>query len=296
MKCCKSALGATGTLLVAGLSLPALAADVDLSSISWTAVGAAGLIYGDATVPESPLGNARFGYVTTAGGEFNVSPLVLKTDGKGNEMANNGSTVRSSAFSASADDVLSLQFNYVSTDGRGYDDYAWARLIDTDTNQTAAWLFTARSTNSARGNVVPGDVLKRQVDGNAPDELDAVLDNGNSIGFDVASTVWAPLDTWSGYCWDDANTCGPTGWIQSEYKVARNGTYALEIGVVNWGDTLFDSAMAFDFGAIAPANFSNVTLIDNGPTPPVPEPSTWAMLVAGAGVLGWGVRRRARMV
>jgi hypothetical protein len=81
--------------------------------------------------------------------------LLLKTDGKGNEAANNGSTVLSSVFSAQANDTLSLNFNYISTDGRGYEDYAWARLVTAGTNTTAAWLFTARSTNSAR-NVVPG--------------------------------------------------------------------------------------------------------------------------------------------
>ena len=137
--------------------------------------------------------------------------------------------MRSSAFAASAGDVLTLHFNYVSTDGRGYDDYSWARLIDAGTNETAAWLFTARSTNSARGNVVPGDVLKRQVDGNAPDELDAVLNDGNSVGFNISSTTWEPLGGWSGYCWDDANTCGPTGWIESVYTVAENGEMLAEI-------------------------------------------------------------------
>lgn len=281
-------------LLAAGLSVNTSAADVNLGGVTWDAVGAGGIIYGDGTVPESPLGNERFGYVSTFGGVFDVSPLVLKTDGRGNETSNNGSTVRSSAFSASAGDELSLYFNYVSTDGRGYDDYGWARLIDAGTNETAAWLFTARSTNSARGNVVPGDVLKRQQDGNAPDELDAVLNNGSSIGFDISSTEWEPLGDSSGYCWDSANTCGPTGWIESRYTVASGGTYLLEFGVVNWGDTLFDSAMAFDFGGLAAARFSNVTLVNNGPTPPVPEPSTWAMLLAGAGVLGMGLRRRTR--
>ncbi|MBK8018445.1 MAG: hypothetical protein IPK20_18105 [Betaproteobacteria bacterium] len=52
---------------------------------------------------------------------------MLKTDGKGTETSNNGSTVRSSAFAASAGDVLTLHFNYLSTGGRGYDDYSWAR-------------------------------------------------------------------------------------------------------------------------------------------------------------------------
>ena len=279
-------------LLAMGLSLPASSADVDLGSVTWTAVGAAGLIFGDSTVPESPVGNARFGYVSTTGGVFDVSPLVLKTDGKGNETSNNGSTVRSSTFAASAGDVLTLHFNYVSTDGRGYDDYSWARLIDADTNETAAWLFTARSTNSARGNVVPGDVLKRQVDGSAPDELDAVLNDGNSVGFNISSTTWEPLGSWSGYCWDDANTCGPTGWIESVHTVAATRTYVLEFGVVNWGDTLFDSAMAFDFGGLDSARFDNVTLIDNGPTPAVPEPSTWALWLAGLGLMGMGIRRK----
>ena len=42
-----------------------------------------------------------------------------------------------------------MQFNFLSTDGKGYDDYAWARLVNADQgNLTVAWLFTARSTNS----------------------------------------------------------------------------------------------------------------------------------------------------
>lgn len=161
MKSWNSPGAALVCVLAGGLSMNASAADVNLGGVTWSAVGAGGIIYGDGTVPESPAGNAQFGFVSTFGGVFDVSPLVLKTDGRGNETSNNGSTVRSSAFSASAGDALSLYFNYVSTDGRGYDDYAWARLIDAGTNETAAWLFTARSTNSARGNVVPGDVLKR---------------------------------------------------------------------------------------------------------------------------------------
>ena len=277
-------------LLTAFTTLPALAIEVSLADVTWDPTGQAGIIAGDTTVPTSPTGNARFGYVTTYGGPLGVTPLVLKTDGKGNEMANNGTKIVSSVFGAGKDDTLSIQFNYVSTDGRGYDDYAWARLIDAGTGETAAWLYTARSTNSARGNVVPGDVLKRQVDNSAPDELDAVLNNGNSIGFDVNSTVWSPLGPISGFCWDDANTCGPTGWIESDYTFARSGSYRLEFGVVNWGDEVFDSALAFDFTGLQAAKFNNVTLVD---TPAVPEPGTWALMLAGAGMLAAVARRRA---
>ncbi len=139
---------------------------------------------------------------------------------------------------------------------------------------------------------MPGDVLERQVDGSAPDELDAALNDGNSVGFNISSTTWEPLGGWSGCCWDDANTCGPTGCIESVYTVAATRTYVLEFGVVNWGDTLFDSAMAFDFGGLDSARFDNVTLIDNGPTPAVPEPSTWALWLAGLGLMGMAIRRK----
>lgn len=271
------------------------AAEAPLADLTWLATGSAGLIGGTETIPLSTQGTSYFGYVTTFegaghyGSVDNVSPLTLKSDGKGNEGNNNGTKIVSSAFSAVAGDTLTLNFNYISTDGRGYDDYAWARLVDATTQETAAWLFTARSTNSARGNVIPGDVLKRQVDGDAPDKLDAVLNEGERIGFDVSSTLWQPLGSWSGYCWDDANTCGPSGWVQSDYTFAGSGSYYLEFGVINWGDEAFDSALAFDFAGLNAVNFPNAPLIT-----PVPEPETYAMMLAGLALLaGVATRRRS---
>lgn len=272
------------SLLAAALTPASHAASITLDSTHWAETGTSGLITGDGTVTTSPTGNAQFGYVSTFGGVSGVSPLLLKTDGKGNEAANNGSTVRSSAFSAATSDTLSLLFNYVSTDGRGYDDYAWARLVNAASGSTAAWLFTARSTNSARGNVVPGDVLKRQQDNSLPDTLDAVLNNGASIGFDVASTVWDPLGTSSGFCWDAANTCGPSGWIHADYTFSATGDFFLEFGVVNWGDEAFDSALAFDFTGLTRASFPDATS-----TGTVPEPTTAALALLGLGLLA---RRR----
>ena len=274
------------------LAVPAAhASEPPLAGTAWSATGSAGLIGATPTVPLSPLGNPVVGYVTTADSPaFNVSPLLLKTDGSGNEMANNGAKILSGSFAALAGQTLALQFNYVSTDGRGYDDYAWARLVNAGSSTTAAWLYTARSTRSARGNVVPGDVLTRQQDNNLPDELDAVLNNGNSVGFNVSSTEWQPLGLSSGYCWDNANTCGPSGWIRSDYTFAQAGNYQLEFGVVNWGDQAFDSALAFDYQGLAPADFPGLSVLAA-----VPEPGQLAMMLSGLGLMagmGWRNRRQ----
>lgn len=52
------------------------------------------------------------------------------------------------------------------------------------------------------------------------------------------------------------------------YEFAAAGNYWLEVGVVNWSDNLYDSGLAFA-----------------GTLVPVPEPETYAMLLAGLGLL-----------
>ncbi|MCU0840382.1 MAG: PEPxxWA-CTERM sorting domain-containing protein [Thiobacillaceae bacterium] len=49
-------------------------------------------------------------------------------------------------------------------------------------------------------------------------------------------------------------------------------------------------------GSLVPTRFANpqgVVLAGALPTPPIPEPETWAMLLAGLGLVGWAARRRA---
>ncbi len=279
--------------LVSTLAIPAVHASIfSVSDSTWTATGEVGLIYGDSTIHSPPTGNSQFGYVTTSGGIYGSSPLVLRDEGRGTENQTNGSRVQSSSFNASANDTLTLNFNYISTDGRGYDDYAWARLVNAETKDTEAWLFTARSTNSANGNVIPGNVLNRQVDNNLPDALNAVLNDGNSVGFDVAGTDWAPLGGSSGICWDSANTCGPTGWIKSAYSFTASGSYFLEFGVINWGDEAYDSALAFDFGGLQQVNFSGVTIV---PPPAVPLPGGFILMSIGMSLMSaMCLRNKAR--
>ena len=301
---------AWGALLPAG----AFAADLALGAATWSGTGALSLIAGDyqgspddRTLGASPTGNPLFGVVGTSGGVTGVSPLSLNSDASGFNQTN-GSTAVSSTFSALASDRLTLHFNYVTTDGRGYDDYAWARLVSASTNQTTAWLFTARSANApdgdGTGDYVPGKVLSEQVgfkdlDSHDPNrQLAAVLNNGQPvIGMPGGSnTNWAPLGLTEsgsyGWCWDTGSGCGSTGWIRSDYTFAAGGSYYLEVGVINWGDELFDSALAFDHAGLQRANFGTVPVFENTISAPVPEPESWALMLAGAGMVGMIVRRR----
>jgi hypothetical protein len=133
---------------------------------------------------------------------------VLDDNSRGIET--NGSVIASGAFHAERGDLIDVHFNCVSTDGKGFDDCAWARLVGAADGQLAAWLFTARSSNSATGNIVPGDVLRRS-------EFDPrqVIVNYDSFNF-TSKTVddpvnWSPLGPSNGTCWrDNAAGCGYT--------------------------------------------------------------------------------------
>ena len=86
----------------------------------------------------------------------------------------------------------------------------------------------------------------------------------------------------NGTCWDqDAKGCGYTGWLQSQYSFSDAGRYRVEVGVTNWGDGLYDSALAFDFQQLSS-------------TAPVPEPGALPMLASGLALLGAVLQRRRR--
>jgi predicted cobalt transporter CbtA len=86
-------------------------------------------------------------------------------------------------------------------------------------------------------------------------------------------TEWSPFGGWSGTCFDVG--CGYTGWVAMSYTFTTAGSYVLEVGVVNWSDGNHDSGLAFAGNLV-----------------PVPEPQTYAMMLAGLGVLAWAARRR----
>ncbi|WP_088281912.1 NF038132 family protein [Ideonella sp. A 288] len=287
----------TRTALAALVALSfgaAQAAPIQINDLTWTIeAGAAGLVGSTNTVPLSPSGSSPVGFVTTDGGVTGASALDLKKDGKGTREETNGSAVRSSTFTAANNDTLTMYFNYVSTDGGAYGDYAWARLVDASTNDTAAWLFTARSSNSSRGQVVPGGVLGSQEDNSLLDEMDAVLNGGNTIDGTLSTdTDWAPLGGDRGTCWDNSSTCGATGWIQSDYRVRNNGSYYLEFGVMNWGDEAYQSALGFDFNGLRTGQFQGFDVLGSGGSTPLPEPQSLALVLVSLALLRSTTPRR----
>jgi hypothetical protein len=275
----RSRLSAAAALLAA-LALHggahALTPPADLAA--GTCVGQCGAIAGHGDVGASPAGSAAYGYVTTNLSEaYGVSPVALDPNSRGGGVETNGSKWVSASFQANAGDPLDMWFNYVSTDGKGYDDYAWARVVDASSGSLVAWLFTAVSTNSGSKNIVPGDVVdKSEFD---PDEVIVNFKDFDFISKDASDPVdWTPLGWSNGTCWkDNAEGCGSTGWLQSHISFAQAGTYRVEVGVVNWGDGAYDSGLAFDYRGLVSS---------------VPEPGSVALMLAGLGIVGLAGRRR----
>jgi hypothetical protein len=69
---------------------------------------------------------------------------------------------------------------------------------------------------------------------------------------------------------------GDSGWLYFDYRAATSGNYLVEIGVRNIGDAYQGSGVAIDISSITG----------------VPETATWAMLIAGFGMIGFGARRK----
>ncbi len=239
--------------------------------VGWTCTGNCGTLGANGVVTLAPSGGSQYGWVASNTGITGLGlPGVGGTD---------GSRLRSSLFSANAGDDLVFQFNYVTSDGAGYADYAWARLLDAGLNQVAL-LFTARTTPG--GNTVPGFGMPA---------IDATI-NPAVVTITPGGPSWSPLGGSSGACWSTG--CGYTGWVEATYDIALAGNYILEFGVVDWKDQIYDSGLAFDglkvggnpFGCGQPGQPACPTVI--------PEPST--VLLLGAGLVGLGLWGRKRMV
>ncbi|MEQ1804048.1 MAG: NF038132 family protein [Burkholderiaceae bacterium] len=234
-------------------------------------------------VPVSPLLDSTFGYLSTFNGLQGRGSLADVGVGKGNDLSSTspptGSSFTSGSFTAATDAQLSMNFNYVSLDGSGYSDYAWARLHKVGT-QDYIWLFTAMSSSQGGKSVVPGKVSNDFDPAKMIADFGAVTFNGSS----TSQISWAPLGGLSN-CYEVSGSiskgCGSTGWLTSSYtfSAVTAGTYQLEMGVTNWGDNRFHSALAFDVQGMA----SNA-----------PEPSTLAMMGTALALFGLQANRRRK--
>ena len=216
--------------------------------------GGCGTSGANGVVGLSPTGNSTYQWVSTTGGITGVGGIPVGPL-QGNET--DGSTFATSSFTVNASSTLNFYFDYVTSDGSGFPDYAWAELFNGNGTPDAL-LFTAQTEPS--GAIVPAPGLTQ------PDP--SVTLNPSSVLITPNATTWSPLGQWSGQCW--AVGCGNTGWVDSNFVIPSAGTYYLEVGVVNANDTLYDSGLAFD----------GVT-INGQPITPAPEPGTLPLMAFG---------------
>jgi len=248
--------------VIFGAALAALAGGFTVSAFAAECFGTCGTLGAEGVVT-APPGGGDYQYVSTAGGLDGVGSLDL---GIGER---NGSLYVSDSFSASAGDSLQIYFNYITSDGAGWADYAWAALRP-DGGGADILLFTART--KATGDVVPGYDLPG-------------LDAGANL--DPASTPiipgisnWSPLGASAIKCFIGPEYgCGYTDWIEMDYVFDVGGTYSLVFGVTNLLDRVQDSGLAFTLPTMTRGS--------------IPEPGTLTLMLGGLGLVG-GLRRRGR--
>ncbi|WP_265947920.1 NF038132 family protein [Dechloromonas sp. A34] len=241
------------------LSLSALAFSGTASALpaGWSCTGTCGELGADGVVTASPDGG-NYLYVATTNAPSQA--------GLGLGSETNGTVLRSVNFAATAGTSLQYHFNFVTTDGAGFADYAWSRLFNAADNSLVALLFTARTTPG--GNTVPGFGMPA---------IAATMDP-TTVTVVPGAPTWSPVGTG---CW--ATGCGYTGWVKSTYQILADGNYYLDFGVVNWSDTAFNTGLAIDG-----------ILVGGNPIDPnqVPEPASLALL--SLGLLGLGALRRRK--
>ncbi len=223
-----------------------------------------GVANGDVGVPPLagvPLPGADYVYVTTDDGDPLLTGLGLGSESGGSELT-------TFAFSALAGTELSYFFNFVTSDGGDFADYAYVQLLNAADDSVAATLLTARTV--AMGDVVPGFGMPA---------ISAGVTLTPATSGILPGTTWSELGVESGTCFDTG--CGHTDWIETSFTIDTAGDYKFRFGVMNWQDNSYDSGLA-----IAGFNLSR-------PAPaPVPLPAGGALLASALGVIAFMRRRR----
>jgi len=179
----------------------------------------------DGVVLPAPGSFGAYDWVSTRGGIDGAAGIAGY-----DQSATNGSELLSDIFFAAIGQVVSFNFNYVTSDGSQFADYGFAQLINTSTNEVYQ-LFNARTVPD--GAIIPGRDLPPVVAQLSP----AV------VSINPGAPTWSPLGGSSGGCYNAG--CGYTGWVASTFTVPTEGSYQLRFGAANWLDTAYDSGLAF---------------------------------------------------
>ncbi len=253
-------------LATAGLVFSVQSWAIDTTAWTCSNLIGCGTSTADGVVTDAPVaGTTGYAWVSTqinadgsSPGDFDLTKLPT---GVPNTEVRNGATYTSPLFAVPAANApISFQFNYVTSDGAGFSDFAWARLLDASGNEVAL-LFTART-----------DPVESVVPGNGMPPHQATL-TPPSVPIIAGAPTWTPLGTAGGGTGTCYNTgCGYSGWIEATYNVPAAGSYRLEIGVVNWSDNAQQSGLAVDGLLVAGQLPSSLALTNPGTLPAFTQP------------------------
>lgn len=256
--------------MVAVATLLSFTGEASALPVGWSCVGTCGEKFAaDGDVTLAP-GFTNYQWISTNNAPNGQGKLPVGPTGQ----ETNGSFLKTPTFNVVAGDSLNFYFNYITTDGVQYTEYAWAGLYQ-GASVFDSYLFTARTTTS--GDTVPGNGL--------PGLGSGVTLTPSSSAIIPGGPDFSPLGN-SGGCYGGVGQgCGYTGWIKMNYTFTTNGLFSLGFGVTNALDTAFQSAFA-----IAGVSINDVPI---GEEPSgVPEPESLALLALA--ISGMGIMRKRK--
>ena len=191
----------------------------------WTTDGTSGT--STALTNLGPTEGNNFGFITTPG---NVNTSLGGTG---------GTTLTSSTFSAVGGQQLSLDFNFLTTDGTtSFQDFMFIQLLDAS-NAVVATLANGNTTGAtsqavpALGGPAPGITAGVALSGTIPRFFDGIATGP------LGGVTFGPSKFGGG-------NGGSTGWITSTFTIPTTGTYKLLFVVMDFGNRNFPSALAID--------------------------------------------------